>query len=30
MAGAEFQNALVQAVYDAVVKFRDLLGGGTQ
>lgn len=30
MAGAEFQNALVQAVYDAVVKFRELLGGGTQ
>ena len=30
MAGAEFQNALVQGVYDAVVKFRDLLGGGTQ
>jgi N-acetylmuramoyl-L-alanine amidase len=30
MAGAEFQNVLVQAVYDAVVKFRDLVGGGTQ
>jgi N-acetylmuramoyl-L-alanine amidase len=30
MAGAEFQNVLVQAVYDAVVKFRDLPGGGTQ
>jgi len=30
MAGAEFQNTLAQAVYDAVLKFRDLLGGGTQ
>ena len=30
MAGTEFQNTLVQAVYDAVVKFRELLGGGTQ
>ena len=25
LAGAEFQNAFVQAVFDAVVKFRDLL-----
>jgi N-acetylmuramoyl-L-alanine amidase len=30
MAGAEFQNTFVQAVYDAVLKFRDLLGAGTQ
>jgi N-acetylmuramoyl-L-alanine amidase len=30
MGGAEFQTVLVQAVYDAVVKFRDLLAGGTQ
>ena len=30
MAGTEFQNLLVQAVFDAVVKFRDLPGGGTQ
>jgi N-acetylmuramoyl-L-alanine amidase len=30
IAGAEFQNALVQAIYDAVIKFRDLPGGGTQ
>jgi N-acetylmuramoyl-L-alanine amidase len=30
MAGAEFQNLLVQAIYDAIIKFRDLLGGGTQ
>jgi N-acetylmuramoyl-L-alanine amidase len=30
MAGAEFQNALVQAVYDAVLKFRDTLAAGTQ
>ena len=26
MAGAEFQNLLVQAIYDAIVKFRDLPG----
>ena len=30
MTGAEFQNTFVQAVYDAVLKFRDLLGAGTQ
>jgi N-acetylmuramoyl-L-alanine amidase len=30
MAGAEFQNTFVQAIYDAVLKFRDLLGAGTQ
>ena len=30
MAGAEFQNQLTQAIYDAILKFRDLLGGGTQ
>jgi N-acetylmuramoyl-L-alanine amidase len=30
MTGAEFQNTFVQAIYDAVLKFRDLLGAGTQ
>ncbi len=30
MAGAPFQDNVVSAVYDAVLKFRDLLGGGTQ
>ncbi|MEO8256242.1 MAG: N-acetylmuramoyl-L-alanine amidase [Acidobacteriota bacterium] len=30
MSGAEFQNVLVQALYDAVIRFRDSLGGGTQ
>ena len=30
MAGAEFQNTLVQAVFDAVLKFRDTLAAGTQ
>jgi N-acetylmuramoyl-L-alanine amidase len=30
MAGAEFQNTFVQAIYDAVLRFRDLLGAGTQ
>ena len=30
MAGAEFQNLLAQAIYDAIIKFRDLHGGGTQ
>jgi N-acetylmuramoyl-L-alanine amidase len=29
MAGAEFQNTFVQAVIDAVVKFRDNLDGDT-
>src|SRR5262249_48539488 len=28
MVGAEFQNAFTQAVYDAVLKFRDVLGSG--
>ncbi len=26
MSGQEFQNTLVQAVFDAVVRFRDTLG----
>jgi N-acetylmuramoyl-L-alanine amidase len=30
LTGAEFQNTFVQAIYDAVLKFRDLLGAGTQ
>ena len=25
LAGAEFQNVLVQAVLDAIIRFRDLL-----
>ena len=25
MAGSEFQNTVVQAMYDAVVKFRDMV-----
>jgi N-acetylmuramoyl-L-alanine amidase len=28
MVGAEFQNTFTQAVYDAVLKFRDVLGSG--
>ena len=28
MMGAEFQNALVQTLYDGVLKFRDALGTG--
>ena len=30
MNGADFQNTLVQAVFDAVLKFRDTMGGGTR
>ncbi len=30
MAGAEFQNAVVHAVFDAVLRFRDTLSAGTQ
>ena len=30
MAGADYQNTLVQAVYDAVLRFRDTLTAGTQ
>ena len=30
MTGAEFQNTLVQAVFDAVLRFRDTLTAGTQ
>ena len=29
LAGAEFQAALVQALYDSVVRFRDLLPAGS-
>jgi N-acetylmuramoyl-L-alanine amidase len=28
MAGNEFQNSVAQAVYDAVVKFRDMVQAG--
>ena len=27
---ADFQNTLVQAVFDAVLRFRDMLGAGTR
>ena len=30
MNGNEFQNTIVQSIYDAVLKFRDTLGGGSQ
>lgn len=30
MTGASFQDTFVQAVYDAILKFRGLLGGGIQ
>ena len=31
LAGDAFQNAMVQALFDAVVQFRDaLIGGGTR
>lgn len=30
LAGAEFQNAFVQALFEAVVRFRDSLSGGTR
>jgi N-acetylmuramoyl-L-alanine amidase len=30
MNGNEFQNTIVQAIYDGVLKFRDALGAGTQ
>jgi N-acetylmuramoyl-L-alanine amidase len=30
MAGADFQTTLVQALFDAIVKFRDFLAAGSQ
>jgi N-acetylmuramoyl-L-alanine amidase len=30
MTGSEYQNALVQAIFDAVLQFRETLTAGTQ